>query len=276
MKLVAIEIVRDFRGGSSLPVLIQASNDRLYVVKWNGTAEGSITSVADWITTSLARLAGIPVPHTSLILIMPDLCQQPMDPEIKDLVFRSIGTNLAIEYLPMAIPFKPNQLQSIDENLRNKIFLFDLLMLNIDRVDSNPNMLFNNRDLFCIDFSASMSIRELLIKRSFSEQSLLSLIRRHPFYSETISVEQIDCSINHDAVNKIVEKVPDEWLNETSNNTTENRVQLTEAIVNIFQNKSTILQKRLDDLKQIPFLSIDERRKLRLDNRNKFKAKFGL
>jgi hypothetical protein len=127
MTIVATEIVRDFRTGSSLPALVRGSDDLLYVVKWKGTAEGPVASVTDWIASNLARLIGIKVPTTSLIDIQCNICQDPMDPELKDLVLRSIGTNLAIEYLPETIPYQEPLPKRIDENLRNKIFLFDLL-----------------------------------------------------------------------------------------------------------------------------------------------------
>jgi hypothetical protein len=112
MKLFAVEIVKDFRSGSSLPVLIRGTDDRLYVVKWKGTAEGSFTSITDLIAINLARTAGILVSETTMITVKPDLCHVSMDAELKDLVLRSIGINLAVEYLPEAIPCEEIHIKS--------------------------------------------------------------------------------------------------------------------------------------------------------------------
>ncbi len=276
MKLVGIEIVGDFRGGSSWPALVRGSNDRLYVVKWKGTAEGVVASITDLIGTNLARTAGILVPQTSLIVIQPDLCYASMDAELKDLVLRSIGTNLAIEFLPEAIPYAEFHLTRIDEGVRDRIFLFDLLMLNIDRVENNPNMLLNRGDLFCIDFSASMTIRELLTKRSIAEPSLLSLIRRHPFYSETVSEEHSDFQLNSEILTQIVENVTDEWLDEIATDPAEIKRHLKIRIANLIQNRGLILQKRIPALKGMYFQSAAERRQKSLKKRNDFLSRLRL
>lgn len=276
MTIVATEIVRDFRTGSSLPALVRGSDDVLYVVKWNGTAEGIISNVTDGIASNLASLIGIQVPKSRLIKIERTLCRDPMDPELKDLALRSIGTNLAIEYLPNAIPYQEPLRKRIDENLRNKIFLFDLLVLNIDRVENNPNMLFNNSALFCIDFSAALAIRQLLIQQTISESALLSLLRRHPFYSENITVTKNTFTIRYDLVREVIANLPKEWLFGFGYDSARAREQLSAGIFNIFRNAETILQQRLPDLMQTHFQSNAERLELRLKNRNSFKMRFGL
>lgn len=276
MIIAATEILRDFRTGSSLPALVRGNDDLLYVVKWNGTAEGPVASIADWIASNLARSVGIKVPNTSLIDIQCHLCQCPMDPELKDLVLRSIGTNLAVEYLPEAIPYQESLLRNIDEKLREKIFLLDLLLLNIDRVDINPNMLLVNGDLYCIDFSASLAIRQKLTTHVIAESALLALLRRHPFYSEKNTVSEQSFNIRQDAIRQIIAKVPDEWFREVGSKPADARKKIAEGIINTIQDQEKILQKRLLDLKQIPFQNSDERRELRRKNLENFKARAGL
>jgi len=79
MNLHATEIVTDFRGGSSLPVLVMANGGKNYVVKWKGTAEGAIASATDWLALNLAPLFGVSVPQATLITIDEELCYKHLD-----------------------------------------------------------------------------------------------------------------------------------------------------------------------------------------------------
>lgn len=270
MQVIATEILKDFRGGSSLPVLVRGSDHQFYVVKWQGTGEGVIASITDLITMNLAHLAGITVPLAGLITIPAALCRGSMDAELKDLIMRSLGTNLALEYLPEAMGYKETDLPGIDRNLADKIFLFDLLMLNIDRVDVNPNMLLMNGTLFCIDFSTSMAIRELLVPRNIAVPALLALIRRHPFYSETAAPMTVAFTIADNAVKQIIETIPTEWLDEIDDNTAGLRCQLLEGITRLIDNRTAILEQRLPELRQVHFQSIEERRKASRKNLTDF------
>src|SRR5262245_65711083 len=69
----ATRYVTPFREGGSLPGLVEADDDGLYVVKFRGAAQGPKALVAEVIAGELARALGLPVPELVLVDIHPSL-----------------------------------------------------------------------------------------------------------------------------------------------------------------------------------------------------------
>jgi len=266
-------ILHDFRSGSSQPALVEASDGKKYVVKWKCTGEGPASPATDWIALRLAEVVGIPVPQSSCIIVEDALAVTTRHGELKDLIRRSAGVNLAIEYLSDGRAFTQNDIPSINTALREKIFLFDLLLLNIDRIDSNPNMLIANNTIYCIDFSASMEIKFLLTENTVSEAALLQRIRRHPFYSDIVSMQSLNVPAS--IIQSIVDSVPDEWLNNIGNSPNDLRMKTIEGLATLFRNASATLERRLKILPTIPLESPEEIRERTLNNRRAFEAATG-
>ena len=55
--------VTPLREGGSLPGLVEADDDGLYVVKFRGAGQGPRALVAEWLAGELARAIGLPVPE---------------------------------------------------------------------------------------------------------------------------------------------------------------------------------------------------------------------
>jgi len=268
--MIIERIVSPLRGGSSLPVLAVTSSGAKCVIKWKGTGEGPHSNGVDWISLHLARLAGIRVPTPHLISVTPDLAQRDMDPDITDLIERSLGLNLGIEYLPNSTPYRPQLADSLPAELRQRIYQFDALLLNIDRTDLNPNMIVSGNELYCIDFAAAMSIRMLLNGQRVPEQVLLSMVRRHPFYSRRDSIALMSPAITGKSVEEIVGSMPDEWLD----GSVRTRKQLIDGIVDIVVAARTILARRLMALDETPIESAEDMKERTLRNRREFERKW--
>jgi hypothetical protein len=265
----AQRILRDFRSGSSLPVLVETREGMRCVVKWKGASEGPLANVVDWIALHLARRAGIPVPTAHLIDICSALIDREQDPDINDLITRSLGINLGIEHIEHATPLSVESVNRFDAAVRNAIYLFDVLFLNIDRTDHNPNVVVAGDKIYCIDFAASMAIRMFLNKEKYSEESLLPLIRRHPFYRMKERIGRYKSVIRFPEISDIVARVPDEWLSEAG----VQKARLVSGIERLLTDSHDILERRLSYLDTLPVESQVSRDERTLQNRKAFEAK---
>src|SRR6188472_2757579 len=105
--VIATRYVAPLREGGSLPGLVEADDDGLYVVKFRGAGQGPLALVAEIVVGELARALGLPVPELVLAEIDPALSRAEPDPEIQELIDASAGTNLGVDFLPGALPYSP-------------------------------------------------------------------------------------------------------------------------------------------------------------------------
>src|SRR3712207_5981695 len=103
----ATRYVTPLREGGSLPAVVEADDDGLYVLKFRGAGQGPKALIAELIVGELARRLGLPVPEIVFVELDPGLARTEPDPEIQDLIRASAGLNLALDYLPGAISFDP-------------------------------------------------------------------------------------------------------------------------------------------------------------------------
>lgn len=269
MPLSAVRVLAEFRSSSSLPVLVETSLGMKCVLKWKGSAEGSMATATEWVSLKLAHHAGVPVPTPHLITVSPTLAETTDNGEVRDIIRRSPGTNLGIEFLENATPFAPGFINNVDPPIRNLIFLFDVLLLNIDRTDLNPNMIVSKGRLYCIDYAASMAIKMMINQANHPEQSLLYLLRRHPFYSATVRADDFAFSPGTQLITKIFQSVPDEWLAD-SKATPESAIS---GLIHLLANSRSVLERRLASLDSTPLESVESIRARALRNRKAFEEK---
>src|SRR5687767_9712304 len=103
----ATRYVAPLREGGSLPGLVEADDDGLYVLKFRGAGQGPWALVAEVVGGELARAAGLPVPEIVLVEVDARLGHAEPDPEIQDLIAASPGTNAGVDFLPGALGFTP-------------------------------------------------------------------------------------------------------------------------------------------------------------------------
>ena len=159
MQLRTVEATRyvtPLREGGSLPALVEASDDGLYVLKFRGAGQGPKALVAEVVAGELARALGLTVPELALVELDPAVARAEPDPEIQDLLAASAGLNLGVDFLPGALPFNPAAGFTPDPELCAAIVWFDALVTNVDRTASNTNMLLWHRRLWLIDHGAAL------------------------------------------------------------------------------------------------------------------------
>jgi hypothetical protein len=80
--VTATRYVTPLREGGSLPGLVEADDDGLYVLKFRGAGQGVRALIAEVLAGELARQLGLPVPELVLVEVDPAMGRAEPDPEI--------------------------------------------------------------------------------------------------------------------------------------------------------------------------------------------------
>jgi hypothetical protein len=147
--------VTPLREGGSVPAIVEADDEGMYVIKFRGAGQGPKALIAELVAGEIARAAGLPVPEIVFIDLDPDLARTEPDPELQDLIRNSGGLNVALDYLPGAVMFDPVA-HTPDVALASAIVWFDAFVTNVDRTVRNTNMLMWHRQLHLIDHGAAL------------------------------------------------------------------------------------------------------------------------
>jgi hypothetical protein len=224
----AARYVTPLREGGSLPAIIEADDDGMYVLKFRGAGQGTKALIAELIAGELARTAGFLVPELVFVNLDPEIAKTEPDPEIQDLIRASGGLNLGLDYLPGSVMFDPVADQP-DAELASRIVWFDAYVTNVDRTPRNANMLMWHRKLWLIDHGASLYFHHSWTDMDRRAKDPFALIKEHillPFAgSIEIADEAMTAAITEAEIKRVVDLVPDEWLEDHSPFTTiaENR-----------------------------------------------------
>jgi hypothetical protein len=144
-----------------------------------------------------------------------DLARTEPDPEIQELIRRSAGLNIGLDYLPGSVMFDP-MVRPPDAMLAAAIVWFDAFVTNVDRTARNTNMLIWHRDLWLIDHGAALYFHHSW--SNYLERSIdpFTLIKDHVLLPFAASIEaadrQLSARITADVIRHIVAQIPDQWL----------------------------------------------------------------
>jgi hypothetical protein len=209
--------VTPLREGGSLPAIIEADDDGMYVLKFRGAGQGPKALIAELVAGEIARASGLPVPEIVFVELDPELARTEPDPEIQHLIRESAGLNLALDYLPGSVMFDPVA-EKPDAALSSAIVWFDAFVANVDRTPRNTNMLIWHRKLWLIDHGAALYFHHAW--NSFPERSRdpFPLIKEHVLLQLAGSLNEADSQmkarLTPDIIADIVELIPDAWLME--------------------------------------------------------------
>ena len=147
--------VTPLREGGSLPAIVEADDEGMYVLKFRGAGQGAAGADCGAGAGEIARALGLPVPEIVFAELHPELARTEPDPEIHALILDSAGLNLALDYLPGSVTFDP-LVHPLDADLASRIVWFDGYVTNVDRTARNTNMLMWHRRLWLIDHGATL------------------------------------------------------------------------------------------------------------------------
>jgi hypothetical protein len=215
----ATRYVTPLREGGSLPAIIEADDDGMYVLKFSGAGQGTKALIAELIAGELARAAGLLVPELVFVSLDPEIAKTEPDPEIQELIRASGGLNLGLDYLPGSVMFNPVA-DKPDADLASRIVWFDAYITNVDRTPRNANLLMWHRKLWLIDHGAALYFHHAWTDMDQRSKDPFPLIKDHillPFADNLELIDQgMSALITEEIIKGIVDLVPDDWMKENS------------------------------------------------------------
>lgn len=213
--VIATRYVTPLREGGSLPAIVEADDDGMYVLKFRGAGQGAKSLIAELVAGEIARAAGLLVPEIVFVEVNAELARTEPDPEIQDLIRASVGLNLALDYLPSSITFDPVA-QQPDAELASSIVWFDAYVTNIDRTARNTNMLMWHRRLWLIDHGVALSFHHTWNNYCDRSRAPFPGIKDHVLLRFASQLEAADAKMTAqlapDIITCIVNQIPDSWL----------------------------------------------------------------
>ncbi len=231
--------VTPLREGGSLPAIVEADDDFMYVLKFRGAGQGIKVLIAELIVGEIARVLGLKVPELVFANLASDFGRTEPDEEIQDLLKASTGLNLALHYLQGSITFDP-VVNEVDAKLASQIVWLDALVMNVDRTVRNTNMLMWHNELWLIDHGAALYFHHSW--QNIEEQSMRPFvqIKDHVLLSYATELDEADIEfrsvLTPQIIHSIIHLIPDEWLHiaEPADETVEQKRQV---YINFFQTR---------------------------------------
>lgn len=214
-----VQYIKPLREGGSLPAIVKADDEFLYVLKFRGAGQGKRALIAELLGGELARAIGLKVPEIVFMNLDDSFSKTEPDEEIQDLLKFSVGLNLGLHFLSGAIVYDP--LVSIaDAMTASKVVVLDSMISNIDRTAKNTNLLNWHKELWLIDHGSSFYFHhnwetwKTHLNRTFPAIKDHVLLDRATHLTEAaLEIRQL---LDGDGIAQIVSKIPDDWLFDTS------------------------------------------------------------
>ena len=214
--VTATRYVTPLREGGSLPALVEADDDGLYVVKLLGAGHGRKALVAELLAGEIARHLGLPVPDQVLVELDGALAKAEPNREIQDLLGRSAGTNIGLDFLPGALAFSPAVGPAPDPDLAAAIVWLDAYTTNVDRTPRNPNLIVWHRRLHLIDHGSALYIHHTWRDPAEHARRPFEPIRDHVLLPFASSIAALDARlapmVTRALVSGLADAIPDDWL----------------------------------------------------------------
>jgi len=212
---VAIRFVKPLREGGSLPAIMECDDGELRVVKFRSAGQGPRALIAEVIAGELGRRLGLRVPALATVELDAVIGRAEPDPEIRDLLVASAGTNLGMAYLAGAVGFDAAARERVAPALASSVVWFDAYVTNVDRTARNPNLLWWRDELWLIDHGAALFAHHAdgFVARAASP---FAMIRDHvllPAASElAAAAEALRGQLTDATLRDVVAAVPEAWL----------------------------------------------------------------
>ena len=215
-EVAATRYVAALREGGSMPGLVEADDDGLYVLKFRGAGQGPLALVAEVIASELARALGFLVPQLVRIDLDPVLGRAEPDPEIQELILASGGLNVGIDFLPGSLAYTPSGPVQPDAELAADVVWLDALLTNVDRSAANPNMLVWHQQVWLIDHGAALYLQHGGLRPAEQATRAFPQIAEHVLLPRASSIleadERLSPRVDRALLEHVVGLVPADWL----------------------------------------------------------------
>lgn len=241
--------ITPLREGGSLPAIVEADDEFLYVLKFRGAGQGVKALIAELLGGEIARALGFRVPEIVFAKVDPAFGRTEPDEEIQDLLRFSEGTNLGLHYLSGAITFDP-VVNRVDPLTASKIVWLDCFLTNVDRTARNTNMLMWNKELWLIDHGAALYFHHSWVNWEPQSTKPFLQVKDHvllPWATElAVADELFHAILEPKALRTIVSLIPDDWLSGKDESLPiENRTVYEQFLVNRISNSRNFVNEAI-------------------------------
>lgn len=215
-RLAAVRYAVPLREGGSLPAVVETADGDEWVVKFRGAGQGPGALVAELVAGSIGHRLGLPIPDLAVVEVPPELGRAEPDPEIRELLERSAGTNAGLRFLRGALPYRAGTHGWPSPELAADVVWFDALVTNIDRTARNPNVLMCEGSPWLIDHGAALYVQHTWRDPDAHARRPFAQAADHLLLGVAGSIEAADARLagllDRDALETILGQVPDDWL----------------------------------------------------------------
>ncbi|WP_282796402.1 HipA family kinase [Streptomyces sp. CC224B] len=222
-EVTATRYVEPLHSGGSVPGVVEADDLGTYVLKFTGSAQGRKALVAEVVVGELARRLGLRVPELVLAHFDPAVGAHEPHQEVQDLLRRSAGLNLGMDYLPGARDVTPDTELDVDPVEAGEVVWFDALTANVDRTVHSSNLMVwptfgvQEPKLWLIDHGAALVFHHRWDATSVLDTAEKAYdLRRHALGRYGPDVRGADAKlaplVTEDLLREITAEVPDAWL----------------------------------------------------------------
>jgi len=208
--------VSPFMEGGSMPGLVEADDEGLYVLKFRGAGQGVRALVAEVLVGELARTAGFRVPELVYAQLGPELGRNEPHDEIRDLLNASVGLNVGLDYLPGSQTFDPLADDPVEPDFAALLVTFDALTLNVDRTPRNPNLLCWHRQPWLIDHGAALYVHHGWDDWEARATARFPLLDTHVLRPQAgdlgAAAGQLQRALTPEVLERCIALLPEEWL----------------------------------------------------------------
>jgi hypothetical protein len=192
----ATRYVTPLHEGGSLPAIVEADDDGMYVLKFRGAGQGPKALIAELVAGEIARALRLPIPEIVLMELDPDLARTEPD-------------------LPGAVMFDALA-EKPTASLASDIVWFDAFVTNVDRTPRNANMLMWHRHLKLIDHGAALYFHHSWKQYLERAGDPFTRVKEHILLPFAAALEESDARLSAlvtaEVLENIVALIPESWL----------------------------------------------------------------
>ena len=205
--------VLDYKiGGNSFPIVVKDQHNK-YLIKLKAGLSGEYSIISEWFGNCVGAEIGLNTRKPIWISLDNSLDYKKLYIEVRDLIEKSMGTNIAFTYIDQLEELSINELNPVDFL---ESYLVDVIMLNIDRTIGNTNLLKDkNGSIIISDYESSLLFNELIYSvKPSNDTRILQCLRANVFYQKIKEKDVVNFvnKLNNINFDKLIDQLPQEIL----------------------------------------------------------------
>ena len=184
-------------------------------VKLRAGMSGKYSLLSEWLGNRLGHMLGIKTQTPVWVELTADVAMDGIHVEVRDLIMKSLGTNIGFKFQEDLQDFTPGDLNQCAKNELNELFLLDLILINVDRSLENLNLVRARDEFFSIDYESSLLFQDLIERSNLLQNDrILQGLKTNPLYAniQSSTLKKFQQKLNAIAFEKILSEIPSELM----------------------------------------------------------------